>query len=593
MNSYKYIIGIDLGTSNTVVSYARIRNDETEPEFEIFKIPQIVKPGEILEKEMLPSFVYFPDDNEKNRSRFTMPWESEETFIIGEYAKIRGGEVPSRQISSAKSWLCNPHAKRENKILPWNSESVIEKLSPVDVQSEILQHIKNAWNFKFAQDNSDNSFEKQKIIITVPASFDTVARELTLKSAKKTGIIDLTLMEEPQAVFYSWLFSHGDSSDSPWRDEIKAEDIVLVCDIGGGTSDFSLIKVNNQNGELELERIAVGNHLLVGGDNMDLALSYFLRSKFASSGKNLDPWQMRILLNKARETKEVLSSGGGKDSKNVIIPGKGMKLIGGSLKSELSFNELQQMISAGFFPECNISEEPSNNQTTGLREVGLLYESDPAITKHIAKFLKKSLPEGTFPTHVIFNGGVMQSQFIKKQLKKIVSSWGNDGITELTNIKTSLAVAIGAGYYGFVKENNGLRIKSGLNKSYYIEVASSMPSIPGIPLPTKALCVGNFGAEEGSIIKIKEKEYMLVLGEEVTFSLLASDSRKEDIPGTEIEDFNNELEPINEIKAMLKGEPGETIPVILEIHLTEVGTMDFFCASISDEKKWKLEFDLR
>lgn len=588
-NKYKYIIGIDLGTSNTVVAYTLIDDLDEIPEFKIFEIPQIIKPGEILTSPVLPSFIYFPDDNEKGRDKFTLPWSDDERFVIGEYARKRGAEIPSRQIASAKSWLCNSHVKREDKILPWKSEDVSAKFSPVEAQTEILNHIKEAWNFEFALGDEESLFEEQNILITIPASFDAVARELTLKACKDSGIKNLTLMEEPQAAFYSWL----KDNDKTWRDMIEKEDLILVCDIGGGTSDFTLIKVNDENGNLELERSAVGNHLLVGGDNIDLALSYLVNSKFAANGKKLDQWQMKSLVNKSREAKEYLFENLESESAKITLLGKGSRLIGGTLKSEIKKQELDQIVKAGFFPMCSKEDLPQNNQKTGLMEVGLSYESDPAITKHLADFLFGN-QENRTPSYILFNGGVMKSDDIREHIRSVVSSWSNETkALELINITPDTAVAKGATYYGFIKESGGIRIKSGLNKTYYIEVASSMPAIPGIPAPTKAVCVAPFGLEEGSIIKIDQNQYMLTLGEDVSFNLLGSSKNKNDEAGETIEDFHGNLEPVTEIETFLQGEKGEQIPVILEIHATEVGTLDFYCSSVNDEKRWKLEFNLR
>lgn len=584
----KYIIGIDLGTSNTVVSYGKLESADKAPEFKIFQIPQIVNPGEILERPQLPSFVYFPGENEKNNDKFTLPWNESERFIIGEYAKKRGGEVPLRQIASAKSWLCNHHVQREEKILPWDSDEVEDKLSPVMVQTEILNHIKEAWNFEFALDNEDFLFEKQKITITIPASFDAVARELTLKACKDSGIENPTLMEEPQAAFYSWLLEN----DETWRKLINKDDSILVCDIGGGTSDFTLIKVFEEDGNLNLERTAVGDHLLVGGDNMDLAVSYLVRSKIAASGKKPDSWQMRTLLNKSRDAKEYLFENPGSGSAKISLPARGMKLIGGTIKSEVLEAELEQIVKGGFFPGCSSDSKPENNRKTGLTEAGLSYESDPAITKHLADFLSRS-PEVN-PSFILFNGGVMKAGEIRSHIKNIITSWSDDEtIKELETTGLDTAVSFGAAYYGFIKETGGIRIKSGLNKSYFIEVASSMPAIPGIPMPTKAVCVAPFGMEEGTTLKISEKQYMLTLGEDVSFNLFASSVNSQEEPGNIVEDFQGDLEEITEIETFLNGEKGEQIPVILEIHATEIGTLDFYCASVNDDRKWKLEFSLR
>jgi molecular chaperone DnaK (HSP70) len=583
-----YLIGIDLGTSNTAVSYAKITENDEKPEFKIFEIPQIVRPGEILSRPLLPSFIYFPDDNEKKRGNFSLPWKDDETFIVGEYARKRSSEIPSRVISSAKSWLCNNHVKRDDKILPWESDQVSEKFSPVRAQAEILNHIKNAWNHKFSGEDQ-NSFIEQNITVTIPASFDAVARELTLKACNFCGIKNLTLMEEPQAAFYSWLLSN----EATWRKQIKKDESVLVCDIGGGTSDFTLIRVFETDGNLELERTAVGNHLLVGGDNMDLSISYLINSKIASNGKKLDKWQLRSLVNKARDAKEELLSDKTKEKYEISVLSRGMKLISGTIKSEVLSSELDQIVKNGFFPQCSLEEKPVNNRKTGLMEAGLNYESDPAITKHLAEFVS-NFASNSFPSYILFNGGVMKSKELRNHITQTVSSWNDSNeIKELENNNSDISVALGACYYSFIKLSGGIRIKSGLNKTYYIEVSSSMPAIPGIPAPTKALCVAPFGMEEGSLIKIEGKKYMLTLGEDVSFNLFESSMGKDDKAGETIEDFSNNLEKLTEIETFLNGNKGEMVPVVLEAHVTEIGTLEFYCVSVEDSRKWKLEFNLR
>ncbi|MDY0132753.1 MAG: Hsp70 family protein [Desulforegulaceae bacterium] len=584
----KYLIGIDLGTSNTAVSYAKLTGIDEKPEFKVFEIPQIIRPGEILSRPLLPSFIYFPADNEKNRDNFTLDWTKDETFIVGEYARKRSSEIPSRVISSAKSWLCNNHVNREDKILPWDSDQVEEKFSPVRAQTEILNHIKNAWDYKFS-DEEESSFVEQNITITIPASFDAVARELTLKASRECGIKNLTLMEEPQAAFYSWLLLNEET----WRKKVKKDESVLVCDIGGGTSDFTLIKIFETDGNLELERTAVGNHLLVGGDNMDLSISYLLNSKIVSSGKKLDKWQLRSLVNKAREAKEELFSDRTKEKYEIAVHSRGMKLIAGTIKSEILSKELDQIVKNGFFPNCELEEKPVNNRKTGLMEAGLNYESDPAITKHLAEFTS-NFASASFPAYVLFNGGVMKSKDLRDHISKVLSSWNDSSeIKELENNNSEISVALGAAYYSFIKLSGGIRIKSGLNKTYYIEVSSSMPAIPGIPVPTKALCVAPFGMEEGSFVKIEDKKYMLTLGEDVSFNLFESSMGKEDKPGETIEDFQNNLEKLTEIETFLEGNQGDMVPVVLETHVTEIGTLEFYCVSLEDDRKWKLEFNLR
>lgn len=577
-----YIVGIDLGTSNTLVAYAPIPKEDERPDFQIFDIPQVMGPGLLESAKSLPSFLYLPTEREASDLR--LPWDSSDP-VVGAYARDRGAEVPGRQISSGKSWLCTDLVDREGPVLPWESQEIPERerLSPVAVSTIILRHVRNAWNRHFAE----NPLEDQEIFLTVPASFDAVARELTVRAAREAGLANLVLLEEPQAAFYSWLANQGDA----WRDAVKAGDVFLVCDVGGGTSDFSLIRVLDADGRLELERMAVGRHLLVGGDNMDLALAYFLAAGLASKGQPLDSWQMRSLVQRSREAKEKLLAYSGETRFPLVIAGRGSGLIAGSIKMELSISELENLLMAGFFPEVSADEKPLSHLASGLSEFGLAYEADPAITKHLAAFLSGC---GIRPSAVLFNGGVMKPEILRKRVLAIMSSWqeGTE-IRELPNAAGDQAVALGAAYYGWSRKGKGVRIRSGLNRSYYIGVAAAMPAIPGIPMPKKALCIAPFGMEEGSEVNFSEKTYMLNVGLPVSFELLASVARRHDTPGLLVDDWHGEIEAVTQMETTLEGEEGARIPVSLRVRVTEVGTLEFFCVSVKDDKSWKLAFHLR
>jgi molecular chaperone DnaK (HSP70) len=594
-----YIIGIDLGTTNSVVAYTETHVIKGEtPQIKMLKIPQLVGPGTVEKREILPSFILMHEKNDAMDEVLNLPWDHDIHYCVGEYARDRGAEIPGRLISSSKSWLCNTMIDRNKPVLPWGGADKQPKLSPVEASAAILRHIRDAWNNIIAGDDEKLFIQNQEIFLTVPASFDAVARELTVKSASLAGLSNVTLLEEPQAAFYAWI----ESSGNQWRDHIKEGDLVLVCDIGGGTSDFSLINVSDNAGELLLERIAVGDHLLVGGDNMDLALAYSVSRQMAAKGTKLDSWQMRGLWHSCRKAKENVLSDPEKKNYPVTILGRGSSLIGGTIKTELSMHDVQQVILDGFFPTCERTAEPITNQKTGLKEIGLLYEADPAITHHLAYFLSRHKMDGErnrSPNAIIFNGGVMKADPVRKRIKEVLSSWAGYGSSSSITIKEidtkdfDLSVARGAVYYGLARRGEGIRIRSGLGQSYYIGIAASMPAVPGMPAPTRALCVAPFGMEEGTKAKLENQEFMIVVGEPVKFDFLGSSLRPEDPLGMVVDDWEDDINEIATIETTLDGDYGSVIPVNLEIDITEVGTLELWCVAREDDRRWKLEFNVR
>ena len=520
-----------------------------------------------------------------------MPWKDDVKQVVGEFARERGAELPQRLISSAKSWLCHSMVDRNQAILPWGASPEVPKLSTVEASAAILDHIRRAWNFSMAREDESLTLERQDIYLTVPASFDAVARELTVKAAEMAHLPNITLLEEPQAAFYSWI----EASRDRWREAIAPGDLVLVCDLGGGTSDFSLIRVSESSGDLELERIAVGNHLLIGGDNMDLALAYTIANRLSEKGTRLDSWQMRALWHHCRVAKEKLLELSGSDTVPVSILGRGSSLIGGTLKIDLTRKEVEQVILDGFFPFCEATSRPAAAQRAGLQETGLPYESDPAVTQHLAQFLSRQDERpAELPTAVLFNGGVMKAALLRKRIVDVLSSWqigAEPRVLEASNL--DLAVARGAAYYGLARRGRGIRIRSGLNKSYYIGVAAALPAVPGMPAPIKALCVASFGMEEGSETKMTEREFNLVVGEPAKFDFLGSAARTDDAVGTIIEDWEGDVEPITTIETTLDGTYGSVVPVSIQIRVTEIGTLELWCVSRQDDKRWKLEFNVR
>lgn len=588
-----YIIGIDLGTSNTVVAYTETSAKKGEkPVVNVFQIPQLISSGEVASRDMLPSFIYLPGKHDQNLSSLALPWNEDNDSAVGEMAKNRGAEVPDKFISSAKSWLCNNMVNRTQPILPWGTPDSSRKLSPVDVSCLILKHVRDAWNHEIAGDVPELMMELQEIFLTVPASFDADARDLTIKAAREAGLENVTLLEEPQAAFYSWIAS----SDDKWRDSVKSGDSILICDIGGGTTDFSLISVSDEGGDLSLERVAVGDHLLVGGDNMDLAMAYSAAANLAKKGVKIDSWQMRALGQSCRAAKEKLLSEGSPEEIPVSVLGRGSSLIGGTIKTNLVKQEIENLVLQGFFPQCHSTDSPVKARQSGLKEFGLGYESDAAITKHLARFLRRggSMPEDLhIPTAVFFNGGVMKADALRKRIVEVINSWGGLGVREIESSDLDLSVAIGAAFYGFTKKTGGVRIRGGLAKTYYISIAASMPAIPGIPLPTKALCVAPFGMEEGTEAEITDRDFVLVVGENVHFDVLRSSTRLEDKTGDIVEDWNDEIEELTTIETILDGEAGGQVPVGIKVRATEIGTLDFWCVSRNDDRKWRLEFSVR
>jgi len=593
----RYIVGIDLGTTNTVVAWTDVEKNE-DTKINVFRIPQLTEAGVLDTREALPSFLYLKEAHEVESPAFALPWCPDETAAVGEFARDRGAEVPGKLVSSAKSWLCNAAVDREGAILPWESTGPVEKMSPVDAAGRILSHIRSAWNHEMATDDPEKALELQLIYLTVPASFDAVARELTVKAAKQAGFNDIILIEEPQAAFYSWLDQSGES----WRDSVKKDDLVLVCDIGGGTSDFSLIEVKEDDeGGLALERVAVGDHLLVGGDNIDLALSYYLAHQLKEKKKKLDAWQMRGLVHSCRRAKENLFSDQGADSHPVTILGRGSGLIKGTIKATLNLADVEQVVLDGFFPRCDLADQPMTSTAVGMKEFGLSYEADPGITRHLARFVssyKDASGEIKLPTVVVFNGGVMKSTRMRQRVLDVLSTWKKAAkqgeIREVDAIDYDLSVARGAAYYGQASRGDGIRIRAGLGQSYYMAIEASMPAVPGIPMPTRALCIAPFGMEEGTQAESRDRLFNLVVGDTVIFDIMASASRKEDAVGTVVDNWEDmDIKAMSTIETRLEGEDETLIPVTFEVKLTEIGTLEFWACSRDDDRKWRLELNVR
>ena len=606
----RFVVGIDLGTTNTALAY--VDTGEGEPKVRAFAIPQVVNPGEVADKPLLPSSLYLPGPSEQPAGALKLPWDADRDYCVGEFAKNFGAKVPTRLVASAKSWLCHPGVDRKAPILPFRAGETDRKVSPLDACVRFLKHLAEAWNTTTGKGMAEHRLEAQEIILTVPASFDAAARELTVEAARAAGFEHLTLLEEPQAAFYAWLDGHGDE----WRKQVNVGDLVLVADVGGGTTDFTLIEVGEEGGNLALTRLAVGDHLLLGGDNMDLALAHTAAAALAKQGTKLDAGQMLQMNYASRQAKEQLLADKKLASAPVTVLGKGRSVIASSIKYDLPRSDVENVLVNGFFPECPRDAEPAKARAAGLQELGLPYVADAGITRHLAHFLtkqsealatrdkpggkkKKASADPALPTAVLFNGGVFKADPLRNRFLGVLNSWAKaakaEAVRELAGADLDQAVARGAAYYGLVRRGKGVRIRGGTARAYYIGVEMAVPAVPGLPMPIKALCVTPFGMEEGTATDVPGQEFGLVVGEEVEFRFLGSTVRRDDKPGTLIEEWEEQIDELAPVRVTLDGKAnvGRAVPVHLHSKVTEVGQLELWCHSRDGKQKWKLEFNVR
>jgi molecular chaperone DnaK (HSP70) len=588
----QYSVGIDLGTTNSEVAFTRI-GEGAMGSLSVLPIPQVVSAGLLEDRSALPSFLYLAGEHEGDAKAYAVPWESARDYAVGEFARKQAADVPSRTIAAAKSWLCHSRVDRHQPILPWGAPGEVKKISPVETSRRYLEHIAAAWNKAFP----DSPLAKQKVVLTVPASFDASARELTREAALNAGLpANFVLLEEPQAALYGWLSDMGDA----WRQRLREGDTLLVCDIGGGTTDFTLIRVTSENGELALKRVAVGNHILVGGDNMDLTLAYSAKDAFGKKGVEVDPWQSVALWHACRAAKEALLAGSGPKTHPVAILGRGSKLIGGTISIDLNREQIAATLLDGFFPSCSIDAQPARQRASGFRELGLPFEADTAITRHLARFLTQQ-GEGAAvcPTHILFNGGVFKATALRKRLLEVIGSWfARDTPQELAGKEDlDFAVARGAAYYGAVKEGKGVRIRGGAARSYYVGIETAGLAIPGAPRPLQARCVVPFGMEEGSEVAVPGGEIGLIVGEPAQFRVFSSAVRSQDKPGDTLERWSeDELVETDSLEATLPAAEAAQdgfVPVRFESRITELGIFELWCVSTVSDERWKLEFSVR
>ncbi len=603
----KYCVGIDLGTTNSVVAYAEVGTENKSPEIRLLPIPQIVGPGQIESLTSLPSFLYLPRDNEVDTLRidasmlpsgelptsFPDPREG----VVGVYAREQSADNPQRVVVAAKSWLCHTKVGRTDAVLPWQSPAEVPKVSAFECTRRYLQHLIAAWHAAFP----DAPIDQQHVVLTVPASFDPAARDLTRQAAIEAGLSDqFVLLEEPQAAVYRYLAA----TDGTWRETLRPNDTLLVVDVGGGTTDLTLIGVAEDNGDLVLRRQAVGHHLLVGGDNMDLALAYQAAEKFRVQGHELDPWQSTSLWHACRQAKETLLAANGPAEHSISVLGRGSSLIGGTITVAISQDEASGTLVEGFFPMCDREARPQANVQSGFQDIGLPYESDPAITKQVAAFLgdhlNRDAGDQSGVTHLLLNGGVFRSEAISARMQSTIASWFDKTPVALSGVADlDHSVAIGAAFYGWTKQSGGIRIRGGTAKSFYIGIETAGLAIPGAPRPLRAVCVAPQGMEEGSEAEVPGQEVGVVVGTPARFRFFSSTMRSEDQPGTRLDRWSpDELQESEPIELTLEsdrddGDSRSFVPVRFQSRVTELGMFELWCHSSQSDRRWKLEFNAR
>jgi molecular chaperone DnaK (HSP70) len=593
-----FAVGVDLGTTHCALAVGAIGED-TRPE--IVGIPQIIDAGQSASHELLPSFIYLPNEHEFGGGSLGLPWNPNMDFAVGRFARQHGAKVPDRLVSSAKSWLGHDGVDRTSNLLPWGATDAVEKISPLEASTRYLRHLAETWTH--ARPDA-GPLREQQVVLTVPASFDAVARDFTVQAARAAGLERPVLLEEPQAALYAWLDDQGEA----WRSQLNEGDIVLVCDVGGGTTDFSLIAIEEEGGELSLRRVAVGDHILLGGDNMDLALAYSVRQRLdKEQGVKLDRWQTQALTQGCREAKEALLNDPTRTDFPIVVPSRGSKLIGGTIRTQLTQEQVTTLLVEGFFPRCAANERPREARRVGLAEMGLPYAADAGVTRHLAHFLTRQnsdAVEGDFlqPTAILYNGGVLKADPIRRRVTEVIDSWlvgaGKPPVRVLQSNSLDVSVARGAAYFGRVKQGGGIRIRGGIARSYYVGVEQAMPAVPGFEPPMMAVCLAPFGLEEGSHAELPDEEFGLYVGEAAHFKFYASSVRQSDEPGMTLEDWaDDELEELPPIETTLAVEAGmsagQRIAVGIRAEVTEIGTLLLSCVERGGDRSWNLEFNVR
>lgn len=570
----RFSVGIDLGTTNSAVSFVDTASGDKRAR--ILAIPQIVAPGEVEARETLPSFHYQPGPDELDPEKLRLPWDTSEPPLaaVGVFARDQGTNAPGRLIASAKSWLCHSGVDRTADLLPWHGAADVKKLSPAEASARYLGHLRAAWGSRWPE----HPLENEDVVIAIPASFDEIARELTVTAARRAGLPRVTLLEEPQAAFYSWVHEN----ESAWNKTLRPGQRILVCDIGGGTSDFTLIEARpGERGEVNFHRAAVGDHLILGGDNLDLALAHFVEQRLGTS-LEARPWS--VLVRRCRAAKETLLGPAAPERLTLSVPGAGAKLIAGALQVELTREEVTALLVDGFLPRAGLDEKPAR-RASGFQEFGLPYAPDSGITRYLAAFLKAH--GAVAPDVILFNGGLFESPPMRDRLVEVIGSWFGKRPLVLEAARLDLAVAQGAAYHGMVRRGMGVHISGGLARGYYIGVEQGGQAV--------ALCLVPSGLQEGGHVDL-EREFALLVRQPAEFPLFVSSVRTADRPGDIVTVDPEQLTALPPIKTALRSrdtESGVVVRVRLHAHLTEIGTLEVWCGEANGKRTWKLPFDIR
>ena len=582
---HHYLVGIDLGTTHTVVAYTKA--DKSSADIQIFAVEQLVAPGQVAAKPLLPSVRYHPAEGELSEADRIFA-AAGETAVIGEAARVLGAKSQGRFVSSAKSWLSHPSVDQTAEILPWGGGDNVKKISPLDASASYLAHVRTVWRHRFP----DAPLEEQAIVITVPASFDEAARSLTLEAAKLAGLTDVRLLEEPQAVCYDWLRRNQHQI----KEVLANVHLLLICDVGGGTTDLTLIKVEQGENEPKLTRIGVGDHLMLGGDNIDLALAHLAETRLVTDNKKLSPADLSQLLEQCRIAKERLLADDAPEAINVTLLGGGSRLIGGSRSTSLTRDEVRQIALDGFFPLSGLHDLPDRKRS-GIVEFGLPYSAEPAVSKHIAGFLKLHQQAGSealngqsyVPDALLLNGGVFRSQPITQRTIDVISSWSDKPPLLLENQHPELSVALGAVSYAIARRDKKIKIGGGAARSYFLLVDTNTAD------KQHGVCILPRGSEEGNEIILKERQFALRLGQPVLFHLVSSTGDNPYKAGdlAEIGDDFHSLPPLAVAFGNDENSSAEII-VRLGVTQTEVGTLKIQCVSVADNsQRWNVEFQIR
>lgn len=609
----RYIVGIDLGTTNSAVAYVDV--EHSAGRIEVFPVPQLVAPGQIEALEVLPSSHYEPLPDELGHGLLRLPWSSDEaSHVVGVFARDQGARTPGRLIASAKSWLCHSGVDRTARLLPWHGAADVERLSPVEASARYLAHLRQAWDHRFAQ----YPLAEQDVVLTLPASFDEVARELTVKAAALAGLPRVVLIEEPQAAFYAWIYLQGDG----WHQQVQPGQKILVCDIGGGTTDLTLIRVRQSaDGKIQFHRVAVGEHLILGGDNMDLTLAHHLEKRLGA-GK-LPPAQWAVLVRACQQAKEQLLGQDAPEQLTVNLPGSGSRVIGGAVQVALGRAEAESILVDGFFPFVELEEKPARR--SGFQEFGLPYAADAAVPRYLAAFLtthrhvdagdQAGAHDPARPDIVLLNGGVFTAPRLRQRLVEVVSRWFRTPAQPdwqpivLAGDRLDLAVARGAAYYGLVRRGMGVRIAAGLARTYYVGVslspaAAARESAEVLPAASEppsafhptAVCLVPAGIEPGCDVELQDPAFELAVSQPVEFPLYVSSTRLTDRPGQLVPADPEQLRALPPIRTVLqtrKKEQAGRVPVHLHARLTEIGTLELWCRQTEGKRTWRLQFDVR